>query len=270
MRKIVVATDLSDRSDRAIARALRLSSELNAECVCISIVDDSLSQALAAEMKARAESSLRSMLNDGGAVDVPIDVRLGDVVPGILGLAVEHDADILVMGLHRRRNFMDSVRETTMERVVAMSSRPVLLVREPAVRAYEKVLVAVAFSRACARAVSAANRIAPGAEVSSFHALYIPFMEMTGGDRSPMARVALADTEKLAADWTRQYGLLGTPPEVSIGDFRAVLDRRIATVHPQLLAIGAHTRSGIGLHGLGSSTAALMRDPPADLLVALG
>ena len=88
--------------------------------------------------------------------------------------------------------------------------------REPAVRAYEKVLVAVAFSRACARAVSAANRIAPGAELSSFHALYIPFMEMTGGDRSPMARVALADTEKLAADWTRQYGLLGTPPEVTV------------------------------------------------------
>ena len=64
MRKIIVATDRSERSDRAIARALRLSSELNAECVCISIVDDSLPQALAAEMKASAESGLRSMLNE--------------------------------------------------------------------------------------------------------------------------------------------------------------------------------------------------------------
>lgn len=270
MRRIVVATDMSERSDRAIARALRLSSDLNAECVAISIVDDSLPEDTAAATKASAETDLRSMLDDRGAADVTIDIRFGDVVPGILGLAAEHEADLLIMGLHRRRDVLDNLRQTTMERVVAMSSRPVLLVRDPADSPYRSVLVAVAFSRACARAVSAANRIAPGAEVAAFHALHVPFVQLAGGERSSMAQAAVGETEELAAAWTRQYGVLGAPPEVVPGGFREVLERQIASARPQLLAIGAHTRSGIGLHALGSSTAALMRDPPTDLLVALG
>ena len=270
MRKIVVATDLSERSDRAVERALRLSSELNSECIVISIIDDALPESLGVELGTRTETRLRTMLDAHGGTNALLDVRRGDVVPGVLGLAEDYDADLLVLGLHRRRDFLDAFRETTMERIVALSARPVLLVRDPVDRPYEKVLVAIDFSRACAEAVSAANRIAPGAEVASIHAYHVPFFGLTGGADTEMARAVRRETEELAAAWQKNHGVLGNVPEVVAGSFREVLERKLKSYRPQVLAIGAHTRSGIGLHKLGSSTASLMRDPPADLLVAMG
>ena len=40
MKRIVVATDMSERSDRAIERALKLASDINARCTVVSIVDE--------------------------------------------------------------------------------------------------------------------------------------------------------------------------------------------------------------------------------------
>ena len=62
--------------------------------------------------------------------------------------------------------------------------------------------------------------------------------------------------------------MAGTPPEIIAGSVHQVLDRMMANFKPDLLAIGAHTRSGIGMHRIGAFAAELIREPPVDLLVA--
>lgn len=270
MRNIAVAMDLSERSDRAVERALRLAFELNAQCTVISIVDETLPSDMVAELRASTESRLRRTLDAHKGADALIDVRIGDVAPGVLGIAAEREADLLVLGLHRRRAFMDAVRETTMERIVAMCRQPVLLVRDSVDGPYRKVLVAVNLSKACAAAVSAAGRIAPGAEMTGIHALHVPFAGLTGGASGEMANAVRREVEELARHWQANHAIVGDMPLIETGGFHQVLDGKLQSFRPQLLAIGAHTRSGPGLHKLGSLAAELIRTPPVDLLVARG
>lgn len=270
MKQIVVATDLSERSDRAVERGLALASALNAECTVVAIVDNSLPDDLAASLRDEKEKRLRTVLDSHKGGTARADVRIGDVVPGILGVADELDADLVVLGLHRRRDFMDALRQTTMERVVALSRHPVLLVRDPVTGPYRRVLVAVNFSRACAAAVSVTGRIAPGAEIASVHALHIPFAGLTGGSESSMAGAVRKEAEALAHAWKASHGVVADLPEIVAGSVHQVLDSKLASLKPQLLAVGAHTRSGAGFHKLGSFAAELIRQPPVDLLVARG
>lgn len=268
MKQIVVATDLSERSDRAVERALVLAAALNAECTAVAIVDESLPRDLAISMQTEKTSRLRRMLDAHKGANARADVRIGDVAPGILGVADELDADLVVLGLHRRRGFMDALRQTTMERVVALSRHPVLLVRDPATEPYRRALVAVNFSRACAAAVSHAGRIAPGAEIAQVHALQVPFAGLTGGESVSMSGAARKEAEDLADAWQAAHRVTGDALEIVAGSVHQVLDSKLASFKPQLLAIGAHTRSGPRLHTLGTFAAELIRHPPVDLLVA--
>ena len=267
MRRIVVASDLSERSDRAIERALRLSSELGAACRVVSIVDNSLPEDLASELKVSTEKRLRDLLDAHKGRQAEIDVRSGDIAAGVLGIAAETEADLLVLGLHRRRAFMDTVRETTVERIVALSRRPVLLVHDPVNAPYSRVLVPVSYSTACASAISAARRIAPEAELSPFHALHVPFSGLTGGKLSDLAHAVRRETEELAREWMATHAVSGEAPEIVAGSSHQVMDRMLQSVMPDLMAIGAHTRSGIGFHRIGAFAAELIREPPVDLLV---
>ena len=268
MKQIVVATDLSERSDRAVERALMLAGQHDAACTVVSIVDDALPSELASEVKAGAERQLRAFLDahDGGSAE--IDVQVGDIVAGVLGMAHERDADLLVLGLHRRREFMDAIRETTMERIVALSQQPVLLVHDPANAPYSSVLVAVGFSDACAAAAAAARRLAPDATQSVFHALHVPFAGLTGGRGSDMEKAVRREAEGLARAWQSRHSVPDDMPEIITGSVYQILDQKLRAEKPDLLAIGAHTRSGLGFHRLGAFASGLIRTPPTDLLVA--
>ncbi|MBT8425300.1 MAG: universal stress protein [Silicimonas sp.] len=270
MKQIVIATDLSERSDRALERGLELASALNAECTVVSVVDESLPADIANDVRRSKEARLRDYLDAHKGGSASVDVRIGDVVPGILGMAADLDADLLVLGLHRQREFMDAFRQTTMERIVALSRHPVLLVRDAVTGPYERVLVAVNFSKACAAAVSAAGRIAPGAEMVRLHALHVPFAGLTGGKNSSMAKAVRREAESMASVWKSDHGLGDEGLEIVTGSVHEVLDRKLGSFSPQLLAIGAHNRSGPGFHRIGSFAAELIRHPPVDLLVARG
>ncbi len=58
MKTIAVATDLSMRSDRAVARAWRLADEHNATLYVFSVVDDTLPEALGETVAAETQARL--------------------------------------------------------------------------------------------------------------------------------------------------------------------------------------------------------------------
>jgi nucleotide-binding universal stress UspA family protein len=268
MKHIVVATDMSERSDRAIARALRLARETGGKCTVTSVVEDALPEDLATQLCESTHARLRAMLDAQDAPEADIRVLVGDIVPAVLSVALECEADLLVLGLHRQRAWMDAVRQTTMERILTLAPRPVLLVRDAAAGQYERALAAVNFSPACATAVKTARRIAPDATLVGMHALHIPFSGLTGGTDSPMANAVRREAAEQAEEWRGRYNLPIDMPEIVTGSFDEVLQRRLRDLQPQFLAIGAHTRSTLSFHKLGNYAAELIRNPPVDLLVA--
>lgn len=271
MDTIIVATDLSDRSDRAVDRALHLAEASGATCHVVSVVDDALPVELSKQLSTGVEEHIQSALEtQKSSVKVEVTILRGDVAEMLIRFAHLHDADLIVLGLHRRRTFLDSMRETTMTRIVAASPTPVLLVKNDVTESYAKALVPVSFSPSCAGAFKSAAKTAPGAKITGFHALHIPFRGLTGGEDSDMARAVMAEAEQARENWMKEQGLGSdvTPPEIIPGAVRIVFDQKIREEKPDLLAVGAHTRSGLAIQKLGGFAAELVRDPPVDLLIS--
>ncbi|NKX44848.1 universal stress protein [Roseicyclus persicicus] len=269
LRTIMVATDLSERSDRALDRAVMLARAHDARLSVVSAVDGAYPPALRDEFTARVRQHL-DHARPGDDVVTTIHVEAGDVVEILLRHLNGPEVDLAVLGVHRTRTFLDGLRQTTMERLVQGVRKPVLLVRDLATGPYARALVPVSFSPSCAAALAAVAQIAPGASCRAVHAWLVPFGGLTGGAGSEMAPAVEAETRALAEDWAARLPA-GLPRPVLVhGGVVEVLERELATVAPDLVAIGAHTRPGPALHPLGGFAAELIRRPPCDLLVTRG
>lgn len=272
MKKILVATDLSERSDRAVRRAMRIAKDHQGTCLVLHVVDDAMPPSLAEKVHREAQVELERFVEaEKGETEATVEVLTGDPVDAIPGRARSWGADLIVLGLHRPRAMLDYLRETTMERLVRLLDTPVLLVHEHADHDYRRVLAPVSFSPACAAALKTARVLAPEADISAFHAIYLPFSGLTGEQPGgAMDRELSAEAETARIKWREQENLPDDLCEVTTvtGSFYDMLASQLEAHKPDLIALGAHTRGGLAPYTLGAFAAKLVRNPPTDLLLA--
>ncbi|MGI1661193.1 universal stress protein [Palleronia sp. KMU-117] len=274
MTHILAATDLSPRADRAVERAFQLAAAHGAALTVLTVLDDAMPERLAKVMMPETRGHLTAFcdsLSDGGRIGYEAKVLQGDPSHLIPETARVLQADLIALGLHRRRPFMDTLRETTLERTVRLAAAPVLLVRNHPEGDYARILAAVDFSPASAAAIRVAHRLAPGATIRGVHAVQIPLVSYSPNDpRSEAAAGFVRDAEDASARWMDLTALPPTltKPEIRAGALSTVLGSELAALRPDLLALGAHARLGIAHRMLGSFALELVRDPPTDLLIA--
>ena len=274
MPTYIVATDLSARGDRAIDRAAMLARQHGARLVIVHIFDADLPEEVAAPMRAKALERLEGFRNEvaaGGEVDCTARVESGDISVDIHDVAEEEGAELLILGMHRARPFLDMFRETTLERLVRLGRHPILVVRDPAQKPYAKALVALDFSPGARRAASLAKDLAPQAERRGFHAVHVPFQSITDARGEAIdTRFYLDAAEAELAAWARseETSAIAAETDVVEGPVHSVLDREVEKHSPDLLALGAHGRTGKAPFLLGSFANDLMRGAPCDLLIA--
>lgn len=271
MKTIVVASDLSHRSDRALSRAASLAEAHGARLILVAIVDEDLPSDIADSQAEQSRAQLEAAFQGlNRTCEVDIVVVIGDPLQDIHRIADEAQADLLVLGLHRPRPMIDLFRETTMERLVRVSERPVLVVRDLGAGEYARVLAPIDFSPASEAAVNAATRLNPHAELTLFHAFHVPFKgfrgEVTGGEM----KAYLAGVEAERARWLKTARMPEGAPEIELieSSVGQALARKIEEVKPDLIAIGAHGRATVAPGVIGGLTSELKRDPPCDMLIA--
>lgn len=146
--RVLCATDLLQRSNRAVSRADAIARELGAQLLLLHVVDEAGSALGTQRRGARARSILnaqaRKLARSGNGAQV--SVRAGRPHQTIADVAIKWDADLIVLGPYRRR-FGDSFRGTTAERVIRIADRPVLVVNRDSADPYEHVLLAADRSR---------------------------------------------------------------------------------------------------------------------------
>ena len=276
MKSICVAADMDPGADRAVARAVRLAVVHDAPLTVVSVLEDGATDAQQAERKDQVTRFCKS-LKDCDAISLSVVTKTGDPVDEVHATALEAGADIVVLGLHKPRSILDSMRETTMEKLVRTSPRPALLVQNPADHAYRSVLAAVDFSHSAEAAVTEARRLAPEATVAMVHAVHVPYQSSVGapggvGEIPTMVDPApfVKDAEIRSKAWQARGARLGDlqPTDVLVGPISFVLKREVKARQPDLLALGAHNTKGAVDWLLGSIAADLIREPPCDLLVA--
>lgn len=277
MKRLLMATDLSARSDRALQRAATLAGALGAKLDVVTVVDDSLPRPVRDRHEEAARTAIDLQIRAlPGAHDAIASVQIlsGEDFIAILGYAESIKADLIVLGIHRHSTRM-LFRGTTAERVIRFGRLPVLVVRDPVAQPYRRVLVGADLSLHSKRALELAVKIAPDAEFRLVHAADVPFksllneetvLEITETERLRVAELLDQSLREFASPVSQvaQYWEIvaeeGLPQDV--------IRRQSEAFRPDLIALGTHGRSGIANAVLGSVAEELLSDAPTDVLAA--
>lgn len=277
MRKFLIATDLSARSDRALERAVMLAKEHDAHLTIVHVVDEDLPPALADSQQSAAENAIRKQLNALTAaepVDVSAEIVFGRPHIATLGMAEKMEAEMIILGVHRKDAFKDLFRGTTAERIVRGSAVPVLLVKDRPDNPYQRIMVAVDFSVFSRRAVEFAVRFAPSGAFHLVHAYDIPFRGFLYGQgtRKDVSEQHQLRFEQMIEQEMAAFlkGLQPKAPKMERvleeGSARDVIHQEVERLKPDLLVVGTHGRTGVAQALLGSIAEDLLSQPPSDVL----
>jgi len=156
MQTIMVATDFSERSDRALRRATLLAKQFGADVTLVHVVDDDQPAYIVDSEREQAESLLRRLADTMHKVDgVACDARVITSTPfaGIVQVVEEFGPDLLVIGPHRRQVLKDAFVGTTAERAIRSVNCPVLMANAPPAASYRHVLQTTDMSDVSADAI---------------------------------------------------------------------------------------------------------------------
>ena len=276
MKSLLVATDLSVRSDRAMVRAVDLARTHGAALSIVHVVDDALPSETAEAQATAARIAIHQHLKDltdGERLDVSVHVTFGRAFSGILEALEKSEAQLVVMGTHREDTFKDMFRGTTAERVIRAGNCPVLVAIERGKQPYKRVVVGVDFSVYSRRAVEFAVDFAPTATFHLVHAYDVPFKGFLYGskrsgetDADARGFERVVETEMATFLDSVDAGTAHFEQLIAEGQASHILHREIDRLKPDLLVIGTHGRTGVAHAVLGSIAEEMLALPPCDVL----
>jgi nucleotide-binding universal stress UspA family protein len=283
MRNILVATDFSTRSDRAIRRGMLMAKAAGASLILIHAVDDDQPQRLIAHQTEEAEQLLTSQtatLREFDGVDASFHIVLGDAFETLGRAAAERNSDLLILGPHRRQLLKDVFVGTTAERIIRTSSTPVVMANAMPAAPYRHMLVAVDMSESSAAALKFAAHTAWGEKpaISIFHAYDAPEALLRGShvisEAASQGYIADANA-RTSAEVSKFVQSLGVEPVRSIiqlmdADPATMVRRAAAEAGADLIVIGARGRGGLSKFMLGSVAESLLRTCAVDVLAVPG
>jgi universal stress protein E len=279
MRMLLVATDLSSRSDRALHRAALMAREFKARLALLHVVDDDQPPAMIDQDMRQAKALL-----DGQALQLAelantrpdVLVKIGDPFEVIVQTMREQQADLIVMGAHRKRLLRDIFVGTTIERVMRTGNAPVLMVNAYPDGAYRRVLLAVDLSDASARAAQAAKALgllgAPAVSiVHAFRPYAKALLGRAGANQDIITQHVVHTAMEVASELTSfldREGLNDERHEIILeeGDPFATIKESVRRKNPDLLVIGTRGHTGLKRLLLGSVADEVMRQVECDVL----
>lgn len=280
---VLLATDLSPRSDRALDRALLLAREWRVPLVALTVVPPgaglvthpvlALSRDGRAQRAAhrRAERRLRADLAD---TTVPPIVRVeqGELTGTVLAVAQAERCGVIVTGVARHETLARMLLGSTVETLARRAPVPLLVVRERARAPYAQVLVTSDFSEPARHALLTALALFPQAEFTLFHAFGNPYPLLAGMDVEQAREAGRSVSEEQArlfldatplADAQRARISL----RLAYGDPGLLLREHGADQPGELIVLGTQRRTGLTGMLLGSVAERVLDMAESDVLV---
>lgn len=279
MKKIMMATDFSERSDRALRRATLLARQFDAPLSIVHVVDDDQPRRIVESERNTASEllrELRSTLQEFDGISCDTRVVLADAFVGIARAVEEEAPELLVIGPHRRQALRDVFVGTTAERTIRSVTCPVLMVNAPPVGTYGHVMLTTDLSAGAERAAgtSVALRLMDGADVSVLHVYDAPATRLAMSHTVPSdnREVYLENLRKEAAanlaQFVKKTGVRSQRQLVRLG-LNAPATEILKTAKDEaadLVILGTEGRKGVSKFFLGSVAENVLRMADRDVL----
>jgi nucleotide-binding universal stress UspA family protein len=288
---ILVATDLSPASQAAVRMSARLADACEEDLTIAHFldvppsaswaVDAEMREALVEEAREKTESELATFVQQTfAATDAPemtVDVRVETVAPdpGIVDLADEQEASLIVVGATGRGALAETLLGSTAEDVVRRADRPVLVVPpDQPPEPFEHVVAPVDLTDCSRRSLRTAMSFAqadeasleviygcmpPGANVSVFQPMSAPY------DRQDL----LAEHQRRFDSFVDEFDLedLEAYTRFQSGGPIEVIMETVDDVEADLIVMGTHGRRGLERLFLGSTATKILRRMPCAVMV---
>lgn len=279
VRHIVIATDLTERAERAVDRGLQLCRDIQASTVTLlHVVSEGLPPDVEAQHKTAAEAVLATRVSQwptqSSSVSVNAIVCAGYPFSTIISQAIARAADLVVIGAPSMHRNVDLFTGTTAERVIRFNDRPILMVKQVANGPYRRVLVAFDGSEGAVRSLHMGIRIAPKAEFRVIHAWRSPHVAF--GDAETARQViddhakrlnALVDeVSRQSAEDSHDHAAHLSFQMIEENPYRAISNE---CVWADLLVMGTHSRGRLASTAtVGGLARHLLVESPCDVLIS--
>lgn len=275
--RLLLATDLSARCDRALDRAAQLANEWHADLVALNVLNLAASpdQALAWASGASDEQFLyvarQQLAHDLAAAKVPVTLRVvrsEDATAAIRATAVSTQSGIVVTGVSCNETLGRLLLGSTVENLARSLSQPLLVVRKRAHGPYQRIVVATDFSEPSRHALLAAARFFPGRELVLYHAHALAMSGLANASPHRGVCVGIKETECAAFLAVTAFPAgMKVRPVAECGAIESTLTRYVREHDIELVVMGSHGRSGLMSLLLGSTAAKLLDWLPCDMLL---
>jgi nucleotide-binding universal stress UspA family protein len=278
--KIVLATDLSSRGDRALDRAALLADRWGAKLLVVhALRDDAMgdphrlrgkpSWRQPTDAAAAIERQIRRDLGSR-AVDLSVLIEEGNPVDVILGVIGREGADLAVLGAEAATAAGGASLGNTVEQVIRRSPISTLLVKTRPHGPYRRLLVGTDFTDESRYGLEVAAALFPDAEFALMHSYDLPYKSLyldnkLGRDFQKMERdtieafVAKAGLPEAIRSRVKTLIEHGSP-DLMLRDY--VEDKEM-----DLTVIGALGRGALFHFVIGGNTPKIVEAVPSDVLI---
>lgn len=282
LQRILAATDFSECGNHALRRAALLAAHNGACLRLLHVLPGApLAWALLRYSGTEAESSLRNAaqmllaeladeLRSRLKLDVECIVDTG-AAHRVIGNATETiQPDLLVVGAHGKGMIQQLWLGGTASKLLAQSARPLLVVRLPALAAYQSAVAAVDLGPRTAAVLAAARALAPTAAARAVHAFCAPYedaLRASGADTDRLERYR--EEERLKTE-QRLAELVHDGAQMSrklIDGHPAPVLLELAQRHTELMVVARHSGTRLGDVMVGSVPRLVAFHAGCDVLV---
>ncbi len=273
--RILLATDLGSRSDRALDRAALLAREFPAELVVAHVLEENTGadEAMASWRRPAdlVEAARRQLLRDVGAVarKATILIETGEPAEAIVRAAEREHCDLIVTGVARDELLGRFRLGATVDGVLRASSVPVLVVRTRAAAPYADIVVAMDFSECSRYALQTAAAWFPDVRQTVLHACDAPLSMLSsdpGAYRRELRDAAREEGAALLRSMGRDPGTL----RVEFGAPDELLREYARDEGMDLVVLGTHGRGVVFEFFIGSVAKQIVSGVHCDALLVRG
>ncbi|MCB4769877.1 universal stress protein [Ancylobacter sp. Lp-2] len=275
--RLVLATDLSPRCDRALDRARQLAEQWRAQLIAVHAIEPAdtghwTSGALPTDPEGSALpglDALRVRRRLGEASDgIEVLVATGECEVVVSGVARARDAGLVVTGVARDELLGRRTLGRSVAALVHEARLPLLIVRDRPRGAYLRVVVASDFSDGSAAPLVTAAAWFPTSRLALLHAYDPPFAGMTA-DRATYEEEYRAVAAKEADAFLATTPLTRDRLEVVLepGSAPAVLTAHVEARDIDLVVIGSGEKGFLHRLLAGSTDTSILAEVPCDILV---
>lgn len=283
-QKLLLATDLSARCDRALDRAALLATAWKSGLTVVHALEKRVDMVSAArryepswrqEPDRRYGMAKRQIQLDMNDRQIPFDLAIDEGQPAdvVLKVSEELGSDLLITGVARDETLGRLILGDTVDQLVRSTVAPVLVVKNRVRRPYMHIIVAVDFSKASRAALLRTIQLFPDATISLLHcydALASGFVEpdtakQVGRDMAEGACQDFLKEARLPGDVISRMPML-----LERGSLDSIVQAYAADRPLDLLVIGSQGRNAVVRFILGSTAELLLRTAPCDVLVVNG